>query len=88
VDNVGEGQEGSVYLTTTNAIARRINKQHLDKIQQPEIIFKAIVAGTLKDDFDKIDKRYQSGQINEDDFENLLDAKFPTNVMLKLKKGA
>lgn len=88
VDNVGDGQEGAVYLTTTNAIARNINKQNLEKIQQPEFIYKAIVMGSLKDDFDKINQQYQLEQINEDDFDKRMEDEFPTNVFLKLKKGS
>lgn len=88
VDNVSEGQEGAVYLTTTNAIVKNINKQNLEKIQQLEYIYKAIVTGTLKNIFDKLEKQYQSGQINEDYFDDRVDSNFPTNVLLKLKKGA
>jgi ATP-dependent DNA helicase PIF1 len=88
VDNVGAGQKGAVYLTTTNAIARNKNKENLGKIQQPEVIYKANVTGTLKYEFDKIDKERQSGGINEDEFDKRVDDTFPTNVLLKLKKGA
>jgi ATP-dependent DNA helicase PIF1 len=88
VDNVGVGQKGAVYLTTTNAIARNKNKENLVKIQQPEYTYEAIVTGTLKSEFDKIDKEYQSGKINEDKFDKRVDDTFPTNVLLKLKKGS
>jgi len=88
VDNVGEGEEGAVCLTTTNKIARKINKQNLEKIQQPEYTYKASIMGTLKNKFEEIEKKYALKQINEDKFDDLLDDRFPANVFLKLKKGA
>lgn len=88
VDNVGQGQKGAVYLTTTNKTARNKNKQYLSKIQEPEFIYKALITGTLENDFDRIYKEYKSGRIDEDELDKRIDYKFPTDVFLKLKKGA
>lgn len=85
VENIGKVEEGTIYLTTTIAIARQKNNENLENLQQQEIIYEASITGTLKQKFDRILHEYQAGQISEDQFDDRMDNQFPTSVILKLK---
>jgi len=86
-DNVGDNNS-SVFLTTTNMNAKKINKQNLENLGGKEFIYHASLTGKIKDDFDKLKARLSNKEITEDEFEELIETRFPTNVFLKLKVGA
>jgi len=85
IENAGEVEARTIFLTTTNKIARQKNNENLEKLQQQEITYEASITGTLKQKFEKILHEYQAGHINEDQFDDRMDNQFPTSVILKLK---
>lgn len=87
-DNIKYDPTNAIFLTTTNAIVKRINRDNLNQLNGNEKVYQAKMNGTLKTQFDKIRNNLTSGNIDEDKFEELLDKKFPADVFLKLKKGA
>lgn len=87
IANLEFSEVGTLFITT-NKIARQKNKENLEKIGEQEHIFKAIISGTLKQKFDRIEKEYQTEQITEDQYDDRLDHQFPTSVILKVKNHA
>lgn len=88
IENLEFSEDGTLFITTTKKIARQKNKENLEKIGELEYSYKAILSGTLKQKLDRIDKEYQAGQINEDQYDERLDHQFPASVILKVKKHA
>lgn len=68
--------KGAIFLTTTNANAKRINNDMMERLLHPEVTYRAILEGNLA--------KYYQAHKNNDDY----DTKFPTEVILKLKIGA
>lgn len=86
ISNTGGNRETNIFLTTTNKIAKRINKENIEKINNEEYIFKAYMEGKIKTDFDKVYSRFINHEITEDEFDDIIENRFPTNILLKLKK--
>lgn len=87
ISNAGKNDKPNIFLTTTNKIAKRINKENLEKINGKDYIFQAYLEGKIKEDFELVYHRFRNNEISEDELEEIIDRKFPTNIMLKLKKG-
>lgn len=87
ISNIGDNVVSNIFLTTTNKIAKKINKENIAKIADKEFIYQAYLEDKIKDDFDKVHARFLNKEITEDEFDDIIDNKFPTNIMLKLRKG-
>jgi len=85
ISNIGKNIEANIFLTTTNKIAKRINKENIEKINTEEYIFKAYMEGKIKTDFEKEYSRLINHEITEDEFNDIIENKFPTNILLKLR---
>lgn len=88
IQNVGNYVKGGVFLTTKRNIARQINEEKLNEIRKKEFIFEATLTGKLKEKYDKFFFEFNSKKINSDEYEKKLENNFPTEIILKLKKGA
>lgn len=74
----------AVVLTSTNAIAKRINTQGLEALPGKTFIYQATLAGRLLERYNDIIQRGGSPE----QLERALDTKFPADISLTLKEGA
>jgi len=81
-------KSGIIFLTTTRSVAKNINHKKIDEISDKEHDFQAELTGTLKEKYYKLLQELRLHKINEDDFDRKLETIFPTDIVLKLKKGA
>lgn len=84
--NNNNGINNSIVLSTINSIVRRINKERLEDNSNQKFEYTTNLEGKIKDDYEELLRRFNNNEINEEGFEKQLDTKFPTNVVLKLKK--
>lgn len=88
VSNSGNATDDAIILTTNRRSVRAINKSWLNEIKSQEYTFNAILSGTLKTKYDKFLNDFNDRRISEEELDRRLETNFPTDVELKLKKGA
>ncbi|MBL7995880.1 AAA family ATPase [bacterium] len=87
ISNITKIEDTNIVLTTTNRIAKTINRLNMERISSEEYVNKAHMEGKIKEDFDKLNDSFSREEITEDDFDDKLENKFPANVILKLRNG-
>lgn len=86
-NNVGDNNS-SVFLTTTNRNVKKINKENLANLPTKEFSYEAALTGKINEEFEQLKARLAEKKISEQEFEDEIEMRFPTNVFLKLKVGA
>ncbi len=86
-NNVGDNNS-SVFLTTTNRNVKKINKENLANLPTKEFSYEAALTGKINEEFEQLKNRLAEKKISEQEFEDEIEMRFPTNVFLKLKVGA
>lgn len=84
VSVAGATPEGTVVLSATNAIAKRINTQGLNALPGQSFTYQAILTDRLKERYDDIIRRGGTPE----QLERALDTRFPADISLTLKEGA
>jgi len=84
VDIAGKSCDGAIVLTSTNAIAKRINTQGLEVLPAKPFTYQALLTGRLKERYDDIIRRGGSPE----QLEKALDTRFPADIQLTLKENA
>ena len=87
-NNLGSIDKTAVYLTTTNALARKENSTRLDELPSAEFTYLATLTGSINDNFEKIRALFKDNRITEEEYEIKIENSFPAPVALKLKNGA
>ena len=80
----GQAPGEAVVLSSTNAIAKRINTQGLDALPGKSFTYQATLTGRLKERYDEIIRRGGSPE----QLEKSLDTRFPADISLTLKEDA
>lgn len=88
VSNSGKATDDAIILTTNRKSVRAINKSRLNEIKSREYIFNANLSGTLKTKYERLMNDFRNRRISEEELDRRLETNFPTDVELKLKKGA
>lgn len=88
VNNLGRQTDDAIILTTNRKSVRTINKSRLTEIKSQEFTLDAILSGTLKTKYDRLLNDFKNKRISEEELDRRLETNFPTDVELKLKKGA
>lgn len=88
VNNLNFIEKDAVTFTARRKTARDINKKKLEMIKAEEFLFKANLSGTIKDKYEKFMNEFNNNRISQEELEKKLESNFPTDIELKLKKGA